>query len=356
MIYEITGQPGHGKTLYGLSLARDFRKQGREVYVHGVTDLNYAATGFLKLEKPEEWEYLPDNAVVVIDECYSVFPNRNVASKVPDYIEALARHRHRGFDFILIHQQPNQVDPFVRGLVDTHHHVRRKFGLQAAVIKTWDYSTPSPIKDKPLRAPTWRYDKSIYALYTSATMHTVKRTIPWQIWAAIPIAGYVAWMGYRLLTGDVIAAGSKDPPAATVAPATAPAGVGAVGAREVQPSPATTAEQWLMRFVPRVPEYPMSAPAWDEAAKVVSEPRIACMIGETVGCICKTEQGTAYEMDQFKCAALVEAGGLYDPFKRPDDGYAHQQSERGSFPGQERANAGKAAVVSADLADLEMVQ
>lgn len=330
MIYEITGQPGHGKTLYGLHLAREFVRAGRSVYAHGVRDLDYKSTGFLPLEEPELWERLPDNSVVLIDECYSTFPNRNAASKVPGFIEALARHRHRGFDFILIHQQPNQVDPFVRGLVDTHYHVRRKFGFRAAVIKTWDYSTSNPIKDKPLRSPGWRYDKSLYSLYTSATMHTVKRTIPWQMVVAVPILGFVLWVGYRLIGGDVFA--SDAPPAA--APAAVvddPALSGQVPIGEPVRESIDGPGEWLDRFIPRVLEYPMSAPAWDAELRVVSEPRIACMIGERVGCLCVTEQGTRYKIDLDKCVEIVEAGGVYNPFKEPVHDFARQQSARGTL-------------------------
>jgi len=354
MIYEITGQPGHGKTLYALWLARKFRAEGREVYAHGILGCDYAKLGFIELVDPAKWQEVPDNAVIFIDECYTVFPNRNAASPVPLHVEPLARHRHRGLDFILVHQQPNQVDPFVRGLVDTHHHVRRKFGLQAAVIKTWDYSTASPIKDAPLRAPTWKYPKEIYALYQSATMHTVKKTIPWQIYAVLPLVAFVAYVGYRLTSGESFSA-TSDTTALASAPATAPAGVGAGAGQQSQYTdtidPAEQALAWLNPFKPRVPEYPTSAPAWDHR-EVRSEPMIACMIGERVGCICKTEQGTNYKLDQFKCIELVNAGGVYDPYREPENNredYSREQVARGALPD---VAAGPALIPSADGAAL----
>ena len=73
---------------------------------------------------------------------------------------------------------------------------------------------------------------------------------------------------------------------------------------------------WAARFVPRVEEMPMSAPAYDDRP-VVSVPRIACAIGERMGCRCITEQGTRYNLDQFKCLRLVQEGGIYDPFREP---------------------------------------
>lgn len=79
----------------------------------------------------KDWQNLPDGAVVVVDECYSAFPRRMPGAKVPAYVEALATHRHRAFDFLLICQQAKQqVDGFVLGLVEWHEHVRRKMRRQ----------------------------------------------------------------------------------------------------------------------------------------------------------------------------------------------------------------------------------
>lgn len=81
------------------------KAKGRAVYVHGVRGIDYAAAGFFPLDDPKDWQKLPDGAVVVVDECYSSFPRRMPGAKVPAYVDALATHRHRGFDFILICQQ-----------------------------------------------------------------------------------------------------------------------------------------------------------------------------------------------------------------------------------------------------------
>lgn len=318
MIYEITGQPGHGKTLYALKLARDFAREGRAVYAHGVTDLDYAKTGFLQLEDPRRWQDLPDNAVVLIDECYSVFPNRNAATAVPDYIEALARHRHRGFDFILVHQQPNQVDPFVRGLVDTHIHVRRKFGFGVAVLKTWDYSSPNPIKDPPLRAPTWKYDKTLFSLYRSATMHTVKKRLPWPVWVVPPVAAFVLWTGYRLLSGQMFADEAQASETQAAPSATAQAGV--LGA-----AASASREDFAAWMRPRLAGLPFTAPAFDKL-QPRSEPDVFCASGgegmdahgehREASCTCLSEQGTVVPIEPEVCRKIAREG-LYNPFREP---------------------------------------
>lgn len=74
MIYLITGQPGHGKTLRAMQLALEFQAKGRDVYVSGVRGLKTGEAGFFDLEDPKAWTSLPDGAVIVLDECYSAFP------------------------------------------------------------------------------------------------------------------------------------------------------------------------------------------------------------------------------------------------------------------------------------------
>ncbi|MFP7020184.1 zonular occludens toxin domain-containing protein, partial [Xanthomonas hortorum pv. gardneri] len=37
-LYLVTGQPGHGKTAYAIDKAFAFKKEGREIYAHGIKD------------------------------------------------------------------------------------------------------------------------------------------------------------------------------------------------------------------------------------------------------------------------------------------------------------------------------
>ncbi|MGH8040320.1 MAG: zonular occludens toxin domain-containing protein, partial [Stenotrophomonas sp.] len=95
-LYLVTGQPGHGKTAYALDKAFQFQKAGRAIYAHGVKDLDYQKAGWTYLEDPRQWDQLPDGSVILLDECYTVFPNRNPGAAVPPFIQAMATHRHRG--------------------------------------------------------------------------------------------------------------------------------------------------------------------------------------------------------------------------------------------------------------------
>jgi zona occludens toxin len=307
MIRLFSGQPGHGKTVRALLEAMEFKKQGRVVYAEGIKDLDLDKTGFLPLDNPKDWEKLPDGAVVLVDECYRHFPNRSAQSRTPDYIEALARHRHRGFDFLLVCQDPaKQLDPFLRGLVDTHTHVRRKFGTHNVVLKTWDHFQSNPLASDG-RNQVWRYPKEVFTWYTSATMHTVKRSIPVWMWFLIPLVGFVAYVAWHIKSGNFL----NDAQAQPVAAAGGPASAG----HTADASPLTT-QQYIERNQPRIPGQPWTAPVFDER-KPLANPEVYC-ISSAVKCTCLTEQGTTYRLSMKVCRDIARHGN-YNPYRQPID-------------------------------------
>jgi zona occludens toxin len=93
---------------------------------------------------------------------------------------------------VLVCQKHDQIDSFVKGLIDPHIHVRRKFGFNVALLKTWDRFESNCAKGTDyIIAPTWRYPKEVFGLYTSATMHTVKKKLPWYFFAPFVLAPIV---------------------------------------------------------------------------------------------------------------------------------------------------------------------
>lgn len=327
MIYLLTGQNGHGKTLYTLKMALDFQKEGRTVYSHGIPGERRDLTGFLPLDDPLQWEQLPDNSVIVIDECYSTFPNRNAASKVPPHVEAMARHRHRGFDFILTCQKPDQLDPFLAGLIEEHRHVRRKSKM-LAVIKTWDRIAKDPIKDKADSLPVWRYDTGLYQLYKSATIHTSRRALPWWLYAAVPLLLFTVWGFYRVASGETFEASASasdvKPPAHV--PGAQATGAGAGGGVVVAGKSDAERADYAKWMEPRIPGVPWSAPAYDRF-QVSDVAGLFCMASEAgldgngdqkpASCTCHTEQATRLDVEPELCRTIARQG-LYNPFKKTE--------------------------------------
>jgi zona occludens toxin len=173
----ITGLPGHGKTLYALAKYKDEAvKNGRPVFYHGIKDLRI--TGWQEFDV-QRWAELPAGSIMVVDESQLVFPVRPRGT--PDkWIESLTTHRHLGLDFVIITQNPMLLDRYVRRRVDRHFHVVRKFGTHNATIHEFANGVKenaASSRDGSIRHD-WRYPKSVFELYTSAEMHTVKRRIP----------------------------------------------------------------------------------------------------------------------------------------------------------------------------------
>ncbi len=184
MIYLKTGQPGHGKTLRAIWQALQFVKEGRPVYACGVRGLKYTECGFIELKDPTRWMNCPPRSVILMDECYRVFPKRGGTAKVPEHVDKMATHRHDGYDFILVCQSPSkQIDVFLHDLIDHHEHIRRKFGFKKAVILWWDRFEPNVRRSDSKKF--WAYPKEVMSrnLYVSTEQDTTERRIPWYFWA-----------------------------------------------------------------------------------------------------------------------------------------------------------------------------
>lgn len=323
MIYLISGQPNAGKTLRAVQWALELKERGRAVYACGIRGLRYQEAGFFPLDDPKKWQDLPDGSVILLDECYNYFPRRPPAAHVPDYVKALAVHRHRGFDFIIICQQAKQqLDLFLFGLVDTHYHIRRKAGLKGALILEWDHFEEN-VKNSQIKK-VWKYPRELMQrnLYESTTGDTTRVRIPWFVWA-LPLTLFVLWF----LVHRVFSWFHPEPKPKPVAP-TPPAG--AVQAASLpmvsglgRGSRPKDIAAWLK---PRIAGQPWTAPAYDDRP-VVSAPELYCMASDDGRCGCITEQGTTYVLDVKICRSIA-ANGSYNP-TRPPAGSRGDRQERG---------------------------
>lgn len=313
MIYLTTGANGAGKTLLTLKDVREQQlKENRPVYYHGfdMDEAKAAEFGWQKFD-PKEWQALPDGSICIMDECQNEFPLRRSGSEVPDYINAIAQHRRRrGFDFWLICPHPSLIDVFIRRLIDKpswHRHLKRAFG--ADVVSVLKFSSPDMKCEEPGAGArgevTMRpYPKDVYSWYRSASLHTGKKAIPKAVYVvaaaaiAVPAALYFAVSGvYNNVT-------KKAAPAATEQAQTAPAAPTRPDAQLVKIS----ADDYIALRKPRIPDFPHTAPAFDQVTQPTVAPYPAACVHMAKVCKCYSQQGTLLATSGEVCLQIVKHG------------------------------------------------
>jgi len=333
-----TGQPGNGKTALMMErLVAEAKLGARPIFAAGIDGLRPGLA--TELEDAKAWNakdaegnyIVPDGSLIFVDEAWKWFGHLHDARQqaTPKHVLDLAEHRHRGLDFVWTTQQPNQLYPFVRGLIGAHTHVVRRFGTKMIDVFRWgelNEEVKSSAKRDLAQRTTRLLPSAIYGDYKSAEVHTIKPRIPWKVvalpvfFAAAIIAGYLA---YGRLQPDAMAE-SLGVKGAQSAVADAPPG--APGTRTRPPdelrwkSPAEYAEAHL----PRIGTMPWTAPVFDDR-QAHSDPLLICMSSlegkdaqgdyKAASCTCLTEQGTAYNLTQPECRTLARRGPVYNPYR-----------------------------------------
>lgn len=200
MITVISGTPGAGKTLYAIEKlllpevgktikGRD--ENGKEVEyqrklftnINGLQIEHDLIDGGENQGLRDWYKWAPPGALIVFDEVQKVWPPRPNGSKIPEDVQELDTHRHKGVDFILITQSVMNIDRHLHALGGRHLHVRRVGNMKAAIVYEWDHISRSLMFSKSISKQAWRYSKKVFQLYKSSELHTkTKRSIPALIW------------------------------------------------------------------------------------------------------------------------------------------------------------------------------
>lgn len=309
MIYLTTGGNGAGKTLFTLADVRAQQlAENRPVYYHGFEALQPIRDfGWLPFD-PTKWQDLPDGSICVFDECQNEFPAK-ITGTLPDYINAVAQFRRkRGFDFWMITPHPSLIHVNIRRLIETpswHRHMKRP--AAGSMVSEIKWSTANMACEKPSSGASGQvkmraYPKEVYDWYKSATLHTVKRQIPKQVYVLAVLAIVIPvlfFLGYQA----VMAIGKRHTPQASpeapAGPAVAPGQTGAV------PDPAP---DYLASYVPRINGLPHTAPRFDEVTKPTQAPYPAACVSMGSKCKCYTQQGTVLPTTADICTQIVKNG------------------------------------------------
>lgn len=318
MLFMITGLPGAGKTQYTLHrMTSDPQLLNREVHYHGIPELQLP---WVKLQDPRAWFDAPDGSVIVIDEAQKVFPLRSAGALVPKWVSEFETHRHRGIDVVLVTQDASLVDAHVRKLTERHFVLKRPFGLDYAKVYEFhgigDINNSGSVKQSV--QSRFNYDKELYAKYKSATIHAVKKRMPWKLFvlpASLLAIGGILYGVYGSMFKD-------DPAAPEVASVTVDSGTRPIPAGKRQVAPVADGSlpralpDYLEHFTPRHGDIPQSAPIYDQLVSAVKDfPRIMGCMSSEKKCWCYSQQGTKLDMKPQICQAWVAQGGFFDPYK-----------------------------------------
>lgn len=315
MITLFTGAPGAGKTAALVdALMTTPEYAGRPLFVHGLDGLclnhqliNAAAWS----AKDPSGEYIvPDGALVVIDEVQSIWRARTIGAQVPDAVQALETHRHRGLDFLLTTQAPALLDVNVRRLVGRHVHIR-----DTGILGRWWYEWPecsdSIDWQTALNKRRWSLPKKAFDQYISASKHikpvrSVPRIFFIVVLCVLLLAGLIYYLYGRLSPKVQPSPPSQTSPVSTSGGVVVTAGPGA-------------APDVVMDFIPRLSGHPESAPAYDHLRKIEVLPVVTggmCW-GRTASetCRCFVPGGFDAPISADECRTLVLNPLPYNPYQ-----------------------------------------
>lgn len=324
----VTGLPRQGKTLYTFIQVRErAEKENRPVYYCNIPEVTIP--GWIEIDHPDKWMDCPNDSIIVIDELQDFWGAASSGARVPVPILELSKHGKRGIDFYFITQDPTLVHSTPRKLCETHWHVVRAFGSETALAyKHRGMQTdPSKVAHKAEKYP-WRYPKDAFGKkdsagnwitkpwYKSADVHNIKRRIPLKLWAipfALAVAIGAVWFAISSVLsygGNMVDAGAGSVPGTAVASA-AGARPPAAGASRDVAAPAT-AEQYLDQRRPRIPDFPHTAPVYDQITQPTEAPYPAACVQMGSRCDCYTQQGTYMRTSADTCAQIVKYGFFKD--------------------------------------------
>ena len=317
MIYLTTGANGAGKTLLTLKDVREQQlKENRPVYYHGfeIEPAKAAEFGWQEFD-PKKWQDLPDGSICVMDECQNEFPLRRSGADVPDYVNAVAQFRRkRGFDFWMICPHPSLLDVFIRRLIDKpswHRHLKRAFG--ADVVSVLKFSAPDlkcedPGAGKRGEVSMRPYPKEVYSWYRSASLHTGKKKIPRAVWflaAAAVMVPAMIWGAYSSLRAKTV-------DRSAIVANELGAKAGPIGTDARADVVKLHVDDYLKLRKARLPDFPHTAPIYDDVTKPAVAPYPAACIKMGKTCKCYSQQATLLQVSGAVCLQIVDKGFFVD--------------------------------------------
>ena len=263
----------------------------RPVFVDGIKDL---LVPHFEAEDVNQWhDWLPEGALLVVDECQRYFRPRIAGSQVPASVQAFETHRHRGADIWLITQAPNFLDANVRRLVGRHIHIRDTV-LGRHLYEGVECGEPeSKMARDNATKRKFSPPKKVFSLYKSAEVHTKQKRrmsrLPLVFGGALIALLVVGWNISNSLAKHL--PGAQDEMAKGVASPEGQQGLKSNPTGSVlQENQEKTSIQ--AKFTPPDIFHEFTAPAYDHLRQVRAMPYPSACVMNVKRCRCYPEQGT----------------------------------------------------------------
>lgn len=157
----------------------DHFKVVRTIYTN-IADLRLSQSR--SLPKNCDWRKTPQGSFFVIDEAQLIPIFSEEARTIDPIVKELTIHRHKGYDFLFITQDPSFVNKYIRKLASHHTHLINIFGWEQSMKIEWTVVQENPNAVRSLsrseNISRWRFPEHVYKLYKSSTIHTRKKRIP----------------------------------------------------------------------------------------------------------------------------------------------------------------------------------
>nr|WP_314522907.1 zonular occludens toxin domain-containing protein [uncultured Acinetobacter sp.] len=129
-----------------------------------------------------DWRKTPQGSYFVIDEAQLIPIFSDEARGIDPIVKELTIHRHKGYDFLFITQEPSFVHKYIRKLASHHIHLVNIFGWEQSMKMEWSIVQDSPNAIKSIarveNLTRWRFPKHVYPLYKSTTINTREKRYP----------------------------------------------------------------------------------------------------------------------------------------------------------------------------------
>ncbi len=272
-------------------------------------------------------EWLPANAILVIDEAQRYWRPRANGSTVPEAVKAMETHRHKGVDIFLLTQHPRLLDINVKSFVENHKHISKSH-MGGRRIWEWQRAgnpdNKGDVRDALVKP--YKLDKASFGLYKSAEVHTkikTSKSIWFYLFPLIAVAALaLSVYAYMTLKNTLDPTAPKEAATAAEAPAAAEgeayaAPTADAGRYPQQPPPAEQIKTLKPEdYTPTMEGKPWTAPAYaPHNAQLATMPFPVACVKSGSKCTCYTDQATPIrDMDKGLCIDFAE-NGIYNPYK-----------------------------------------